>query len=272
MLSRCRVCLPALAGISALFAANAALAGAALRSEEELLYSIALGHNWATQTWDDHGDTQEIGCRNEYTGLSHYLEYGYSYYYTLFGNVGTARSRCADESESGLSDLRLGIRGRLNRYLNTGGWEVVLTAPLSGKQLGTSRIGCGAFGLAGNLDRKDKIVEDRLSIAYGVSLRLWESPLAHEMREEVELSGQITGRLSWSAGVQHGFPLTQADPDPQGAASDCGTTAQSVKGNAALKYGFTNDQSAECGYGRAVWGEETSRGQSAYCAYTYIWR
>jgi hypothetical protein len=272
MQSRFRACVPALAGALGLFAADAALAGAALRSEEELLYSVALGHSWATQTWDDHGDTEDIGCRNEYTGLSHYVEYGYSYYYTLFGNVGTARSSCGSEGENGLSDLRLGIRGRVNRYLNTRGWEVVLTAPLSGEQVGTSRIGCGAFGLAGNLDRKDKLVDDYLSVAYGLSLRLWESPLAHEMREEVELSGRITSRLGWSAGMQHGFPLSDARPDPQGAASDCGTTAQSVKANAALKYAFTNDKSATCGYGHAVWGEETSVGRSAYCAYTYIWR
>lgn len=272
MRSRCGTLLSALATATFVLGAGPAGAGAALRSEEELLYSVAFAQNWATQTWDDHGDLSDIGCRNTYTGMSHYAEYGYSYYYTLFGNLGLAQSKCGSEDETGLSDLRVGLRGRINRYLNTRGWEVVLTLPLSGQQIGKSRLGCGAFGIAGNVDRKDTLIEDRLKLGYGASVRLWEKPLAHEGRTEVELSGPLWRRLSWSAGVQHSFPLTQVERDPDGAAADCGTNAQSAKYAADLKYALSNDASMACGYNRAFWGEDTSRGQGMFCAYTYIWR
>lgn len=255
-----------------MLAAGEAGAGASLRSEGELLYAVTASHNWATQRLDDHGDASDIGCRNTYDSLSNYVEYGYSYYYTLMGTLGVAQGKCADEEETGLGDLRLGLRGRINRYLNTRGWEVGVIVPISGEQLGRSRIGCGAFGAWTGVDFKDELVEDHLSVGYGGVINVWERPLAHEGRVDADLSGHITSRLSWQLEGRHQFPLTDVEAPPAANVVDCGTNAQATKLGTGLKFAIDRDQSVGCGYKRTVWGENTSRSQGFDCSYTYIWR
>jgi hypothetical protein len=254
-----------------LMLAGSAQAGSSLRSEAQVFYNGTLGYNWATRYWDQAGDSRDIGCRSTYQSFSHYGEYGWSYYHTLFGAVGLARSACADNQESGLSDLKLGVRGRVNRYLNDRAWELELTVPTHEGAIGAS-ISCGAYQLAANLERQHDEVTPWLDLSYGTSLRLAQAPLVHSLRGKVGASGPIVPRWKWRLGVEHAFPLTDRDnPDPTTTVPDCGTNSQLLRAGTEIKFQYSRELGFGCGAGLTFWGEDTSANRGVYCGLSRLW-
>lgn len=266
-------CVAALAAVAALLCGPAAHAGASLRSESHAFYAATLGYNWATRYWDEAGDSRDIGCRSEYQSFTHYGEYGWSYYHTLFGSVGLAQSRCADSGESGLTDVKAGIRGRVNRYLNDRAWELELTIPThGGDTVSQSSVSCSAFELAGNLERQHEDVTPWLSVSYGTSLRLAQAPLVHSLRGKVGASGPIVPRWKWRLGLEHAVPLTERDsPNPNVTLPDCGTDSESLRAGTEIKFQPTRFTGFGCGFGLTFWGEDTSANRGVYCGVTRLW-
>jgi hypothetical protein len=263
--------LAILAGTLALAAAGSAHAGSSLRSESQVFYNGTLGYNWATQYWDEGGESHDIDCRSEYRAFSHYGEYGYSYYHTLFGQAGLAESGCGDDGQSGLSDVKLGLRGRVNRYLNDRAWELELTVPTHEGELGSS-VSCGAFELAGNLERQHDDVTPWLSVGYGTSLRLAQAPLVHSMRGKLSASGPIVPRLKWRLGLEHAWPLTEREsPDPTVTLPDCGTDSQTLRAGSEIKFQFTRFIAFGCGAGVTFWGRDATANRGAYCGLSRLW-
>lgn len=257
--------------VAAMCLATSALAGAGLRSERQVFYNGTLGYNWAADYWDEDGDRRPIGCTSRYQSLSSYLEYGYSYYHTLFGQLGLAQADCADEKETGLSDLKLGVRGRVNRYLNDRAWELELTIPTRSGDIGRSSVSCGAFELAANLEREHEDAIGRADVGYGVSLRLAEAPLVHSLRGKLGASGPFAPRWGWRLGLDHGIPLTQRDSAGPTNLPDCGTDSQFVRTGAELKFQQDRLRTWGCGGSVTVWGEDTSVNRGIYCGYSRLW-
>lgn len=270
-MTRSGLALGALAITAALCAATVARAGTGLRSEHQMFYNGTLGYNWATRYWDEQGDLRDIGCRSQHQSFSNYLEYGHSYYHTLFGQLGLAQADCGGDSESGLSDLKLGVRGRVNRYLNDRAWELELTIPTRGGDIGRSSVSCGAFELAGNLEREHEDALGRVDLGYGVSLRLAEAPLVHSLRGKLGASGPIVPRWSWRLGAEHATPLTERAATGPTSLPDCGTDSQSLRGQAEIKFQFSRFVTLGCGGGLTAWGEDTSVNRGVYCGYSRLW-
>lgn len=260
----------AIAAVGLLVSASAD-AGSSLRSEAQAYYNGNVGYTWADRYWDEFGERRDIPCRSEYHSFSHYAEYGYSYYHTLFGQLGLARSSCGDDGESGLSDLKLGVRGRVNRYLNDRAWELELTIPTRDGQVGAS-VSCGAFELAANLERQHEDVTPWLTVGYGASLRLAQAPLVHSMRGKLSASGPVAPRWRWRIGAEHAFPLTERDsPDPARTLADCGTDSQILRAGTELKYQHSRWLGFGCGYGVTFWGVDTSANRGYYCGIARFW-
>ena len=266
---------PALA-VAGLLLATAADAGSYMQSGGDVHYSTSLGHLWATQEWDNDGDLADAGCRREYSYSSHRIEWGQSYYHTLFGGMNLARSACAADAKSGLGDIHLGVRGRWDRYRNHRTWELEATLPTPGADDATSgglRIGCGALGLAGTLAIKEKVTE-QLALGASAGLQLWESPLAHQAIAEVTAGGAF-GRWSpwrWELGASGKRPFDAADAGVSDSLSDCGTRGELVRGSARLSFSATDLLSFDCGVTQALWGRDTGRTQGAYCGFSRLWK
>jgi len=244
-------------------------AGSYLRSGEELSYSTSVGYSWATQQWNNERDLESTGCRREYAYNSHYFEYGYSYYYTLFGGALLADASCGADTHSGAGDLRLGVRGRTDLYRNHRAWELVATIPTE-RGDASPRLDCGAHGLRGALARKDELLP-RLSLGSGLGVQLWESPLAHELDLDLSLSGPLR-----FAGLRWGLDLDAAAPLDDGGGvgadiSDCGTRGKRIKVGLTLGASVAGGTYAECGYGRAVWGEDATLSQGFSCGFSRTW-
>jgi hypothetical protein len=248
---------------------TAAHAGSYLRSADELSYSTSLGYTWATRQWDEQSDLQSTSCRREYNYSSHYLEYGWSYYYTLFGGALLADAHCGGDGRAGFGDLRLGVRGRTDRYQNHRAWELIATVPTE-RGDASPRLDCGAHGLAGKYARKDDLT-DALALSSGLGVQLWEGPLVHEMDAKVGLSGPLRiGGLRWGLDLDARAPL-----EGGGAAaddiSDCGTSGKQLKAGVRLGTNWARGTYVDCGYARAVWGEDSTLSQGFSCGVSRTW-
>jgi len=246
-------------------------AGSYLRSADELSYSSSLGYTWATRQWNEQRELEVTGCRREYNYNSHYLEYGWSYYHTLFGGALLATSHCGSDTHTGFGDLRLGVRGRTNLYQNHRAWELIATVPTE-RGDASPRLDCGAHGLAGNYARKDEL-SPSFALSSGVGVQLWEGPLAHELDGKLGVSGPLRGlgRLRW------GFDLDARAPLEGGGAvasdiSDCGTSGKLLKAGVRLGATVSRDLYMDCGYFRAVWGEDATLSQGFTCGVSRTWQ
>lgn len=248
-------------------------AGSYMQSGGNLDYFTSAGHLWATQRWDRNGILADTDCRRSYSYSSHHLEYGYSYYYTLFGDTNIAQTRCNRDHKEGLSDVRLGVRGRTNVFRNNRTWEVEATVPTSRDSTSSLRLGCGAFGLAGNVARKDELMP-WLTAGASSGIQLWEAPLAHQWTGAFSLAGPMAprSRWSWSLGLDGRAPLNAGGLPPDADVSDCATRGKLVRGTTRLGYYIAPGMYAECGYGQALWGENVTRNQGVYCGFSRRWR
>jgi len=249
----------------------AAHAGSYLRSAEELSYSTSLGYDWATRQWDEQSELQSTDCSRQHVSNSHHVEYGYSYYYTLFGGVSLAQASCAGESTTGFGDMRFGVRGRTDVYANHRAWEVIATVPTN-RGSPSPRLGCGAFGLSGALARKDELTPG-LSLGSGLGVQLWESPLAPQLNGGLELSGPLrigARRVRWSFDLDGRVPL-----DDGGAVdadiSDCGTRGKLVKAGLGVGVSLSRWTYASCSFSSAVWGDDATLRQGISCGYSRTW-
>jgi hypothetical protein len=248
---------------------GAAQAGSYMRSGGDLSYSSSVGYTWATREWNADSELQDISCRREHQSNSHYLEYGYSYYHTLFGGASLGHTSCGSESTSGFGDLRAGIRGRTSIYENHRTWELVATVPVS-RSDDSPRLGCGALGLSGALARKDDLT-DTLALGSGVGLQFWEGPLAHEVEADVSLSGPLPlGRLRWNVELGGRAPL-EGGGEVATDISDCGTRGKAVKAGLRLGTSVSRDFYVSCSYSRSVWGEEATLSQGFSCGFSRSW-
>ena len=251
--------------------AGPAHAGSYMRSEGQFAYSSSLGYIWATRQWDADGDPQDSSCRREYDYNSHYAEYGYSYYYTLFGGAQLAQAHCAQETSTGIGDLRLGVRGRTDLYRNHHAWEIVATIPTNSGSTESPRLGCRAFGLSGALSRKDDLLPT-LALGSGIGVEWWEAPLASQVGADVSLSGPLNIRaLRWGVDLTGHAPL-ERDGGAVGAdVSDCGTRGKQIKTGVRLGWSASKVDHFECGYSRAVWGEDSTVSQGLSCGFSHLW-
>ena len=244
-------------------------AGSYLRSAGELSYSSSLGYTWATRKWDEQRDLQDADCRREYNYNSHYLEYGASYFHTLVGGLLLASSQCGGDSHAGFGDLRLGVRGRTDRYRNHRAWELVATLPTE-RGDASPRLDCGAHGLAGSYARKDDLAPG-LALGSGVGVQLWEGPLAHEFGGKLGLSGPLRiAHLRWGFDLDARAPL-EGGGAPASDLSDCGTRGKLLKAGLRLGATLARDLYMDCGYFRAVWGEDATLSQGFSCGVSRTW-
>lgn len=245
-------------------------AGSYLRSAGELSYSSSLGYTWATRQWDEQRDLQDTDCRREYNYNSHYLEYGASYFHTLFGGLLLANSQCGGDAHTGVGDLRLGVRGRTDRYRNHRAWELIATLPTE-RGGASPRLDCGAHGLAAKYARKDDVAPG-LALSAGAGVQVWEGPLAHEMEAGLGLSGPLpAGRLRWGLSLDARAPLEDGGA-VSADISDCGTRGKLLKAGLRLGATVARDLYMDCGYFRAVWGEDATLSQGFSCGVSRTWQ
>lgn len=114
-----------------------------MRSEGESLLASGLGYSVADSFWKQNGDIEQY--RDPRKQILYYLhyEYGYSYYHTLFTSAAYIREETGSSEKSGVDNVKLGVRGRLNYFRNGRTWQ--LSAIMPGDP-SITKPGSGKFG------------------------------------------------------------------------------------------------------------------------------
>lgn len=182
-----------IAAAGLLLASATTLAGTWMRSEEEGYYSARLEYETADTAWDRNREQQPTPCTANNWKLSHSYEYGLSYYRTAFGSLELLDRNCDGYDASGIGDLELGLRSRLDIFRNGRTWEVAVILPTGYSSNAQARIGndlyalrLGAFGrFKGPLRQNGK---DGLTLEMGSNVYLWEGSAS----EQLSASGKLT--------------------------------------------------------------------------------
>lgn len=134
--------------VFALAVSGEALAGSWLRSEGEYRYSASLDYATADRYFTADGSRRDrTDCETRDFYLHQGMEYGYSYYHTLFGKFTVEQASCGEENSTKVSDLELGVRSRLDPFRNGLAWEAILILPTASDNGDPARLGQGRFGI-----------------------------------------------------------------------------------------------------------------------------
>jgi hypothetical protein len=269
-------------GLSTVHPGKLSAATAYMLSEGEHRYTTGLQYASATQFFNQLRNRVPQGCTSkDYTWHNSYT-YGYSYYYNVFGSVSWINRNCAAAAGStGIGDVRVGVRGRLDKFRNGRTWELALTIPTGYNNQKVNRLGFGRIGLWGGVawSTQNTGWEQKMPSYWevGTGIQLWLGSPATQSRSFVKYSWRLdkhgthrlslTGRLnlSFRDGTPTfpvafaGFPRFAGDFD---------------SGVISAKYSrkLTDKWSIAPAFGLTVWGRNTSASWHADLSITRQWK
>jgi len=155
--------------IAGLLVASPAFAGVGMLQQGENLYISDFSFAGGNTRWDVQRNKIPSICKRRNVALIQGYEYGYSYFHTIYATATFAYRHCGQINRrarisartgrvrrpaitllsgqsSGLGDLELGVRTRIN-HRNTAAWETFLIIPTGYDNNSPSRLGRGALGL-----------------------------------------------------------------------------------------------------------------------------
>lgn len=263
------------AAMALVLATVQAQAGDYMQSSGDISYTNQIGYLWATQQWDLNGDRQDLNCRREYLYDQNQVEYGYSYYHTLYAGLGLAQSTCGAASKAGLTDLRLGVRSRWDIFAQHRTWEVEVTVPTNrSDSIGRQRVSCGAYGISGDIADQEKI-NPFLNVGADIGTQFWQAPLTHQVFADADIGGPFSrwSPWTWNVGLSGKMPYDgNAGPTADPNISDCGTRSKYVRGSARVGYQWNDNLNLSCGVTQWLWGVNTGITQGFSCGFSRLWK
>ena len=188
-----------------------------MRSEAERFYWAGITYSTGDQRWDDKSNQKKVGCRNSDWYMHQKVEYGYSYYYTLIAGLSTASANCGDDNLTGVGDLTLGIRGRLDKYSNGKSWEITTIIPTGYERDNSSRPGNGRFGIEAGVawlfKEGERELADPWSWQGGIAIRLWQGPPADQFLSYLSVQRRIAAVGKIGLRISGDFSFRNESPE-----------------------------------------------------------
>ncbi|MDH4322161.1 MAG: transporter [Desulfobulbaceae bacterium] len=252
--------------------ASQAAAGAWMRSEGESHYSATLDYSASTDYWDSDGVRRDAGHRFESWNLSQQYEYGYSYYRTLYAAADLIQKKGEAGSAAGLGDLRLGMRGRLNRNENGRTWEAGVIIPSGYARDRQVRLGYGRFGVEVGLAMRF-LDRPRSHAETGVTVRLWEGPPAGQVRPYLKWTQQLTAKWEGWGELLGDFSLGNGKVESNTALGyDQLPEYDVLKAGLGVKYALPKDWSVGFGLYCDLWGRNVGSGVGGNVSVSRTWK
>jgi len=234
-------------------------AGAWLQSEGDSYFSARLDYTRSEKYWDQNSQLIDQGCDSLSKINTYYGDYGYSYYYTLFGKFSYLDLSCGDDQESGLGDIELGIRGRFNVFRNGRAWEVTLIAPGGYDKNSPVRLGYGRYGLKLGLAWRD-LKNNSGYYEYGASFQRWEGPPADQLRLYFRNAFEWTPTFRTILGVNGAKSLRNGESEPVNFTSyERVSDSDHIRGIAEFRIKIVSGWSVRLGATQYYWGRDTSQ-------------
>ena len=251
-------------------------AGAWMRSEGSGLVRASVATSSASSRWDNDRKLSSAPCTRHRQSLGVHAEYGYSYYRTLFASAELGSRQCSDDNTvSGVSDLTVGMRGRLDPFRNGRTWEAALKLPISGTTADPDRPGNGEFGLDLGVhfslspDPYDHVRTRGGVWSWGTGVRVWSGGLAHQawgyggwsrrLNEDWGFSTRLSGTLSFGGHEKHADGIRRNDYDK-------------LTANASLRRNITRSLGVSVGLSQDIQGRNTDRATRLRLSVSHSWR
>ena len=127
-------------------------ATAYMLSEGVHRWTTGLVYSTADEWFDQNRNRVPQGCTSQNVNWHNQYTYGYSYYYNFFAAAGIGHYQCGvNPKVSGIGDVKVGVRGRLDQYRNGRTWELALLIPTGYDNQKVNRLGYGLFGIWGGI-------------------------------------------------------------------------------------------------------------------------
>lgn len=189
--------------------------------EQSLYGSLSLSR--ANSYWDDRRELQQESCTSRDWSTTLHYEYGYSYYRTLFAATSFERNQCGSESSTGIPDLKLGMRGRVDHFRNGYTWELAVTLPVNGDTRDRRKPGSGLFGIEAGLFRtyRDDPYEKPFTVithgvwGWGIGTTLWSGGGGQELWSDLNWRRRLSQQWRFKTWLSGRYSLSR-----DGAGSD----------------------------------------------------
>ncbi|MBI3600415.1 MAG: hypothetical protein HY097_07210 [Nitrospinae bacterium] len=129
-----------------IFSSNA-YASSWMQTEGDSIGATGAIYSLSDSFYERDGNLVQYPTRQQQGIYYLYYEYGYSYYYTLFASTAWTYSDRGTSTDSGVDDVKIGIRGRLNPFRNGRTWQLTAILPVRKWDLSGYRPGEGKYGL-----------------------------------------------------------------------------------------------------------------------------
>ncbi len=248
-----------------------------MRSEGDRYYWAGTSYSTGDQFWDGESDLQDADCRNNDWKTFHKFEYGYSYYSTLVAGLSAGSVRCGDDELTGVGDLTLGIRGRLDIYSNGKSWEITAIIPTGYDRNNPSRLGNGRFGIEGGVAwssrERGRSMLSPWSWEGSTSIRLWQGPPADQFLSSFSVRRRITAVSGISVRISSDISFRNESPEKVKFENRTRLT-DFDKIRAAISWSsrINTRWSYQTSMGHVLWGRNATNNLTVGLNISYDWR
>ncbi len=262
-------------------AATSMASTAFMLSEGQHRYTTGVTYATAKDTFNQFRRRVPQGCTSRDISWHHSYTYGYSYYLNLFANGALSNFACgAQPKVTGVGDIQVGIRGRLDKFRNGRTWELATWIPTGYDNQRINRLGFGRFGIWGGVNWSTQNTgweasmpsywEMGTGIQYwfgspatqSVSFLKWSWRLDEKGKNRIVLGSKL--RLSFRDGTPQfpaalgGFPRFSNDFDQ-------------LRLYAKYSHRLSKHWTVSTTIGNTVWGRNISASWTGDLAVTYRW-
>ncbi|MEK6546113.1 MAG: hypothetical protein AABZ28_06250 [Nitrospinota bacterium] len=118
-----------------------------MQSEGDSVGAIGVSYSTADGFWNSDSNLLKYPIKHQEAVYYQYYEYGYSYYYTILASIAWTYYDSGTIKDSGIDNVKIGVRGRLNIFRNGRTWQVTAILPVKKWDSSVFQPGRGKYGL-----------------------------------------------------------------------------------------------------------------------------
>lgn len=255
------------------------LAGDWMLSKGRSKLGTSLSVTGSNRYWDEDSKIQKDICTNVDGSLGLRYEHGYSYHKTLFFSTAVKTKRCADEKVSGISSMKMGVRGRINPFRNGHTWEASLIIPVQADRFEDVKSDADAYGLELGLFRtyrpdpyKFAFTEQNAGVfGWATGINLWSKDIGHQFWLQGSWRKKLNDENSVKATLG-GKTLISGTADNKDKNGDrLSNDYDVITASFRLSHKLDADSRVGISLRQDVWGRNTSRDTAGQISYQISW-
>jgi len=280
LLGRTAVILIVAGGFTAMNATNAK-ASAFMLSEGQNMYTTGFTYSTASDWFNQQRNRVPQGCTSHDYSWNHAYTYGYSYYTNFFADTSLANQSCGvGQKTTGIGDVRLGVRGRLDLERNGRTWELAVNIPTGYDNQRINRLGYGKIGLWGGIAWSSQNTgwEEKMPSYWevGTGVQYWFGAPASQWKSYLKWSWRLDEDGVNRIVLKGTLKLSLRDGRPEFPVAFAGFPRYSGDYDAGIigaKYSrkISDQWTVAFGIGETIWGRNISAGRYGDISFTYRW-